>query len=172
MISIEGNVGVGKSTVLKILEKDARVREEQVEAWTLLAPFYQDRSLAFFFQLQILASFADAKCDYLERSPQSALLFTKILFDDKNLTLFEYELLKIVASKLFKPKQHIYLRLDAKICLERIKNRRREGEDLISLPYLEKIEKEHDAFFTNVIHLTGNESPEEIAAMIKQNDGL
>jgi len=171
MISIEGNVGVGKSTVLNVLkERGHKVREEQVGAWTLLAPFFKDRSLAFFFQLQVLASYADAQCEFLERSPASALLFAKILFRDNNLSLFEMELLKIVASKLFSVK-HIYLRLDAAKCLERIQKRRREGE-VYSMEQLLKIEKEHDDFFTNVIHLNGQESPEEIADMIKQNDGL
>ena len=168
MISIEGNIGVGKSTVLKALEKQGlKVCEEKVDAWTLLAPFYQDPSLAFFFQLQVLSSYADAKCDFLERSPQSALLFAQILFKDKHLTLFEMELIKIVASKLFKPR-HIYLRLPAEKCLERIQKRDRKGE-AISLEYLTKIEKEHDDFFKNVITLSGDETPEEIAELIKQN---
>lgn len=166
MISIEGNVGVGKSTVLKELK--GTVREERVESWTLLPAFYREsEKYAFAFQLQVMSSYADAEVDYLERSPKSAFyIFSKILHADGFLNDADLEILRVVYERLPKPNKHVYLRLPAAKCLERIKKRAREGEQSISLEYLEKIEAEHDKTFALVIDLDGTESPQQIASMI------
>ena len=171
MISIEGNVGVGKSTVLGELEN---VREERVDSWTLLPAFYRDsKKYSFAFQLQVVASYADAEVSYLERSAHSAYhVFSAILHADGFLDDEEMQLLKTVIDKLPKSDHHIYLRLPAEQCLERIKKRARNGEESISLEYLKKIEERHDAIFKNVIYLEGHETPSEIARLITQFEVL
>lgn len=168
MISIEGNVGVGKSTVLRELR--GSIREERVDAWTLLPAFYRNsRKYAFAFQLQVLASYADADVDFLERSARSAYqVFASILHAEGFLDDSEMQILKTVSEHLPSSQNHIYLRLPAAKCLERINKRARNGEESISLEYLLKLEARHDAIFSNVIRLEGHETPSEIAALITQ----
>jgi len=170
MISIEGNIGVGKSSVLKILEgRGHTIREEQVHLWTLLPLFYAEKKkYAFAFQLQVLTSYIGARADYMERSSMSALrIFAEMLLEDKFITPIDFTILEKICTRITESKTHIYLRLDAEKCSERIKKRNRKGEETIDLQYLRKLEEKHDKVFTNVINLMGHETPEEIADLIE-----
>jgi deoxyadenosine/deoxycytidine kinase len=169
MISIEGNIGVGKSSVLKILEaRGFTVREEQVHLWSLLPLFYAEKKkYAFAFQLQVLTSYIGASANFVERSALSALLvFADMLKEEGFINSEDFIILDRVCSRILKPVSHIYLRLDASLCLERLRKRGRPGEENISLEYLQKLEAKHDKVFSDVIHLTGAETPEGIADLI------
>ena len=169
MISVEGNIGVGKSSVLEILQKRGyTTRQEQVHLWSLLPLFYKEKKkYAFAFQLQVLTSYMGAHADFIERSALSALfVFAKMLEEDEFITSEDFKILDKICRGLPQPKSHVYLRLDAELCLERIRQRGRKGEEEITIDYLKKIEAKHDETFSVVIHLTGNETPEEIADLI------
>lgn len=152
MICLEGNIGAGKSEVLKILkEKEFLVKSEPVEKWTLLDKFYKDPEIyAFPLQLQILASYADANQNIIyERSAFSGLkVFSELLYDSLMITKHQYDLLTLCTLDMIhtEPKIIIYLDLDSEECLARIRKRDRKGEENITLEYLEKISKKYEIF--------------------------
>lgn len=72
-VALEGLIGVGKSTVLSILQKDYGydVAPEPVDQWTLLEQFYEDRPrYAMAFETQVLCSYAH-KSFHAARAPQA-----------------------------------------------------------------------------------------------------
>jgi deoxyadenosine/deoxycytidine kinase len=155
MICVEGNIGAGKSEVLKLLQKRGlKVKLEPTDKWTLLEKFYKDSNYAFSLQLQILTSYADANEDILyERSAFSALkVFSDLLHDSGQITKHQYDLLTLCTMDMIhkEPSLIIYLQLDEKECLQRIQKRNREGEDAITLEYLENISKKYEKFLKDM----------------------
>lgn len=115
-ITIEGNIGTGKSSVLQMMEKISEsrcefdfhyeIRPEPVEAWTLLPYYYENKEkYAFALQAQIVTSYSASnntladlensdtfsnKKEHVivkERSASSAVeVFSAMLFDQGLLT--------------------------------------------------------------------------------------
>jgi deoxyadenosine/deoxycytidine kinase len=152
MICIEGNIGAGKSEVLKVLSLlGLKTRQEPVEAWTILPHFYRNPKFAFALQLQILTSYAvnGDKDTLFERSADSALhVFTKMLHDSGDISTEQFFLLRCIFRDIGHtfPKAIIYLDAAPSVCIERISNRARESESKISIEYLEQIQKSYFDF--------------------------
>ena len=181
MIIIEGNIGAGKSTFLKLLAKasqDLEVAQEPLESWhkkedgsNLLENFYTDPkrwaytletfAMAARLQDHILNS-KILKPIVVERSIYSGhYCFAKNDFLSGYMTAIEWELYQqwfktIIASYAKPPKAFIYLKVSPKIALERIKKRSRIGEENISLEYLIEIEKRHEEFLINKQDILSN----------------
>ena len=173
-IVIEGNIGCGKSTLLKALEKKGHmVFPEPIEEWgDILAKFYENKSRwSFAFQMKVLLSFLHAypnEC-FVERSPSSCrYVFGQLLFSDNNLTEREWVLFKeYFDAYSWKTSHVIYIKTDSKTCLERIKQRERDGELSVGLAYLNKVEFHYDNMFKYVQFesfevVDGNQSPEKV----------
>lgn len=159
MISIEGNIGVGKSEVLKILlSRGYHVKPEPVEAWTLLKQYYDNSSaFAFALQAQILVSYSEIVNPYsplfVERSAQSALeVFAKMLLEQGKITESQMSILKCMYFQLPIPKSTVivYLELDSKTCLSRILERKREGEEAIGEEYLETVRLNYEKYLDSI----------------------
>ena len=145
-ISIVGNIGSGKSTVIKKLSNHVNCYQEPIHKWSFLPLFYKNQEkYAFHLQIQILLSFYDYVIDncsgVFERSSwESFYIFTTSLFNENKLTNEEYDIIKQLYNIIgWKPEITIYLRCSPTTCLKRIQNRNRECESSISLDYLEKL---------------------------------
>ena len=184
VISLEGNIGSGKSTLIKLLKE--RISKwtylfEPIEEWmkikdengkNILDLFYQDKkrwsytfqNLAFFTRTnQLLKELSENKIIITERSVLTDKnVFSKILFDQNDMNKIEYNnylmLIEMFNQKV-KFHGHIYLKTDVNKTYERINKRSRESESEIKIEYLKKLNDYHDSWLqdkNNVLVLDGN----------------
>ena len=152
-IVIDGNIGCGKSTVIKKLNDDFRIPIflEPLHKWdTLLSLFYDDPSKwAFPFNLQVLTDFHEWRNNNFpaiyERSPLSCrYVFTQLNHEmghvhPEELKIFD----KIFNELIWTPDICIYIKTDPQICMDRMTSRGRTCEKKVPLDYLEKV---HDKY--------------------------
>lgn len=166
-IVIDGNIGSGKSTQLKLLSGNYTIKCEPIHEWPLKL-FYEDTiRWAFLLQMSILKSFS---CDeepttIWERSPESSReVFWKILQKTKE----EDDVYTYFYEKCgWEPDVHMYIRTDPIKCFERVSGRHQEGDVKITLEYLEKVHESYEKYIEskgrNVTIIDGsNGTPEEI----------
>lgn len=171
IVSLEGNIGAGKSTFLKILSQHlaAQFVFEPHEKWqnvageNLLERFYKDKERwAYTFQTyafitRVLHQQEKAKenptqLQILERSVYSdRYCFAKLLYESGALTKFEWKLYVewfswLVDGFTEKPSAFIYLRTSPEVCYERLKKRNRHEEAQVPLEYLVALHKAHEAW--------------------------
>ena len=179
IISIDGNIGSGKSTFFNQLKdklndrKDILFLEEPVDSWdkvrdendkTILEKYCNDQE-KYGFSFQIMACVTRMKLlmDALKVpnvnfiiSERSIItdknVFAKMLFDDKKIENINYEIYKLFYNAHRDMIQNIvivYIQTDPKICKERIQKRNRKGEDSIPMEYLEMCHKYHESWIMN-----------------------
>lgn len=177
-VSIEGNIGVGKSTFVKLLLehiKDSDVVNEPVEQWlkikdsdgkNILGEFYEDKkrwaytfqSLAYVTRMQniedkIKTSFA--KTIFLDRSINTDKnIFAKMLYDDGILSELEYNIYNCwntfySSIRDISNIKTIYLKCDIDCAIDRIKKRGRIEEMTIGYDYIEKLHKYHEEWLVS-----------------------
>ena len=180
--SIDGIIGAGKSTVLKLLRQNNICLEEPVADWgELLENFYEDiNRYAYPFQLQVLLSqkkqydpVKNSTDDiYIERCPETSRdVFFQMLkedgfFSEKQVHVYNDTWKKIA----YKVDHHFILYLPIEQAWARIQKRGRKGEDGISLPYLKNLDQHYRATYENnpnVTWISSLQTPEEIVAEIK-----
>ena len=178
IISVEGNIGSGKSTLVRLLKDKLSsdkfyFLQEPVEEWnqikddnniTILEKFYKDQNkYAFSFQMMAyisrLAMLKKAIKDYpnhiiiTERCLNTdRFVFAKMLYDDKKIEKINYNIyLKWFDNFINECKidYHIYVNVNPNICFERIKVRNREGEN-IPLEYLIKCNNYHNEWLKSM----------------------
>jgi deoxyadenosine/deoxycytidine kinase len=174
IVSIEGNIGSGKSTFLEhlrtIYKDDPTIGfvPEPVDIWdtvkdsngkTILEKYYSDQKkyafsfqmMAFISRLTILreAIRSDYKVIIIERSIYTdAEVFAKMLFDDQKIEDIEYNIYMkwfVEFTHDLPPIDIVYVRADPDICLQRVLKRSRQGEE-IPLEYLENCHKYHETW--------------------------
>lgn len=154
---IDGNIGVGKSTILdELSNKGYTVFKEDVESWkSLLTLYYNDRKRwAFTLQTYILNSMNEQfdkikKCSswivFVERSPLSNIVFSKVALNNGMMTDDEYGLLKRMVDRYgYIPDITVMIRMSIEKLHERIKKRNRLYEQNITMSYLSDIDKEYN----------------------------
>ena len=171
---MEGNIGVGKSTFIKILNSkwsNCEVVSEPVEMWkdlkdsegkNILQTFYEDISRwAYSFQnvacitrmmkIEDTIRTSNAKYIFLDRSlGTDKNVFEKMLYDDGKLNQIEHSMYNLWCDFYYKYVRsqenqiHIYLKASPEKCAERIRKRGRIEEESISLEYLQGLNKYHD----------------------------
>ncbi len=174
IINIEGNIGVGKSTLTNLIKnriKDSHVVDEPIDIWLntkdnngshILDNFYNDKNRwSYTFQnfayisrvMKIEETIKNSNFNkiFLDRSIETDLyVFSKMLLDEGCMNSLEYKIYNYWNEFYYKyvRKQYlqrtIYLRATPQTCFERIAKRGRESEKLISIDYLEKLHKYHD----------------------------
>jgi len=153
-ISIEGNIGAGKTSLATRIARDfnAKLILEQFEENSFLPKFYKEPD-KYAFPLEL--SFLAERFEQLKKELTHRDLFTHFTISDyfihksfifarKNLpddTFGLYKkLFEIISETLPKPDLLVYLYLDINNLLRNIKNRGRDYELEIKAGYLEKIQ--------------------------------
>lgn len=187
MYCIEGNIGAGKSTLIKCLSEKYICYQEPVSEWTLLDFFYKDmKKYAFPFQYQVLLSQFNQikeinKLDknqlvFMERCPwTSRNVFFEMMIEDnilssKELEIFDnfYNIIPQNITKMF------YLILDTEICKQRIIERNRYEELNITYEYLKRLEDKYLSSLKKsnfeVVYINAkNKTPEDLSKIIMDN---
>jgi deoxyadenosine/deoxycytidine kinase len=177
IVSIEGNIGSGKSTLLANLREKYENSKiifvnEPVDEWatvvnengtTMLELFYKDKNRhGFAFQMMAYISRLVLLKKTVQDNPGSIIImerslytdkmvFAKMLFDAGDIESVHYQIyLKWFDSftKEFPNDKIIYVRTSPEICHCRVTKRSRDGEDNISLEYLDDCHVYHE----NMIH--------------------
>lgn len=175
-ITIEGNIGVGKTTLLKKLQKDYNVILEDVDSWKKegwIDKYYNNTSkYAMGFQMRVLLSHLNSEIKFkniniIERSCNTLCnIFGKLLLDDNTLDLLEFDLCKQYSLNYgWNVDYVIYLQSDPNICFNRISNRNREGEENIPFDYIKRLHIEHENIYNNhpkTYIVNGNDKIDEI----------
>ena len=179
IVSIEGNIGSGKTTILQRLKMDGFITfNEDVNAWSnegWLSDFYNNiNRFAFGFQMRVLQSFSQIKqnikvanISIIERSPLTSVdIFGYLLALDNAISVNEYKIMSYFSSYInLIPKHIIYIQCDPTICLDRIRKRNRNEENTISIDYLNKLHTLHELTYNNRYNcsvIDGNKDIEEV----------
>jgi len=174
IISLEGNIGSGKSTLVTTLkerfgsDKNICFLQEPVDLWntikdendvTILENYYKDQiKYAFTFQMMAYISRLSMikkevrknKYDVIvtERSVNTDRhVFAKMLYDDKKIDEMQYKIYLMWFDEFIEelpPIEVIYIRTSPIVAHKRVKNRAREGESVIEIEYLERCNKYHE----------------------------
>jgi deoxyguanosine kinase len=153
-ITIEGNIGAGKTTLARRMSEDfnARLILERFEDNSFLPKFYENPEMyAFPLEMSFLADRYQQLKDKLTMQElfssftiSDYFIDKSLIFAKNNLKADEFNLysrlFQIISTFLPRPDLLIYLYLDIPRVLKNIKNRGREYELLIQADYLEKIQ--------------------------------
>jgi len=182
VISICGNIGSGKSTLIKTLSENQHiykvVQEPVSEMNDLLCKFYADMSKwAFHLQCKVLLLYRtiynncyNENSYIIERSPiESKCIFAQALYDSKFLTTLEYSLYNELYDALhWYPDLIIYVQVEPEVCMKRIEQRSRDCENDINIDYIKQLHDLYEKFYernkhsTNVLVVDGNQSIDEV----------
>ena len=184
-VFIDGNIGAGKSTVLKMLsDVGYTIIPEPLDSWrnvnglNLLDMYYTDiKKYSFIFQLFILIKYIDLirqfegndNLVFVERSVGAQLhVFMKYNFDNEHVSALEYEVYKHLFNLLTLDVKgsHVYLKCDGNVCAERIvkRNRGEEKGALMGTGYIEQLGKNYDQYYETkeAVKIDANMSPDNI----------
>jgi len=175
MYILEGNIGAGKSTFLKVLQAhcaDVLTAYEPLNEWyrhvegqSLLTNFYADpqrwayamETFAMFCRVQEhtkdqRALELDPQARIIERSIYSGhYCFALNSYQNGFMTSLEWSMYNewfnfLIPGNCKPPHGFIYLRVEPTTAFERIHKRQRAGEELIPLKYLEQLHECHENF--------------------------
>ena len=157
---IEGPIGVGKSSLAKLLarELDARLILEQATDNPFLKEFYRDPDrTAFqtqiFFLLSRYRQLAElSQMDLFERTTVTDYFFPKDrLFASINLQPNELKLYQqlyfLLNPTIPTPDLVIYLQASTHVLLDRVRQRSLEYEEPITADYLDRLNQAYNEFF-------------------------
>ena len=176
---IEGNIGAGKSTFLRLINDALTINavfepheKQQDVAGTenLLDLFYRDMNRwAYTFQsyafvtrvkeIQDAMRTRPGAIHVLERSVYSdRYCFAKQCYEQGQMSALEWKLYQewfcwLVDGYLPKPSGFIYLRTDPEICYERLIKRNRSEESAVPLSYLKELHNKHENWLIDAIGL-------------------
>lgn len=182
IVSIEGNIGSGKSTFIKKLREkygknnDFYFVDEPVKEWTkittedgknLIENFYSNmeryayifQNFAYITRLQKLYKAVNEHKDKIiitERSVESdRYLFAKMLYESGHLNKMEWQVyLSWFGFLNLKIDKIIYIKTNVDNCMLRIKNRNRDGENKIPRDYIKKLGDKHEEWLSDKKNVT------------------
>uniref|UniRef100_A0A6C0IH27 Deoxynucleoside kinase domain-containing protein n=1 Tax=viral metagenome TaxID=1070528 RepID=A0A6C0IH27_9ZZZZ len=174
LISIDGNIGSGKSTLMEALKnkfkdnKNVVFLREPVDEWaqikdennvTILEKFYANqKEYSFPFQMMAYISRLSLLKDAVKNNPGAIFISERSLFTDREVfakMLYKSGFIEEVNYKIylkwfdsfssdFPLHKVIYVKADPQVCFDRIKTRSRTGESNIPLAYLENCHIHHN----------------------------
>jgi len=161
-IAVEGNIGVGKSSLARMMVKrlGGRLVEDRVDDNPFLERFYEDTG-AYAFQTQLVFLmnrykqqlalkqqdlFGDLTVfDYVFARDR---IFANVNLNDDELALYERVALELEA-RVVRPDLAIYLQASSPVLFERIQARGREHERALSRDYLDALNEAFNHYFFN-----------------------
>lgn len=161
IICIDGVVGVGKSSLAKLLSERYNIKlyEEPVLDNPILEKFYKNKKrwsfpLQIFFLNKRFKMIKEAEmlgsC-IMDRSIYGDVIFSRMLENDKQMTSEEFflyeELLYNMLENVKKPKLMIYLETSVENAVKKIKKRARDYEQVVPLEYWESLDKNYREYF-------------------------
>ncbi len=175
-ISIDGNIGCGKSSLLSKLCQETRfpVFLEPVNDWNeLLTLFYEDPvRWGLSLNTKILLSFYKFKNNdfdsLYERSPISnRYIFCELQHEQGKMNELEFNLFNEIYKQLYwTPDLIIYIRTTPEVSMERMKKRNRDCENNVSFEYVQAIHEKYENLVNsnkyNIKIIDGNQSPEKV----------
>ena len=180
IISVEGNIGSGKSTVLEYVKNKEKVFQEDLDNWgTWIEDFYSNpEKNSFGFQMRVLLSQSYIKNNtndilFHERSPLTCnYIFGNILQSQNHLSSPEHSICLEFANKYcWEPSYIIYIKTEPDICKQRISERNRSGEN-IDISYLKLVHKYHEDMYNRedkkIYIINGHDTKENIFLNIDQ----
>jgi len=183
IISIDGNIGSGKSTFVQYLKEhtDYYVLDEPVDEWmkykdesgtSLIENFYKNQTrwsytfqnFAYITRLKKLKDAIDAGHPIIitERSIfTDKNIFAKMLYEDNRLNKMEWDMYNYWFD-FFKMELDgmVYLHTSPEICRQRIQQRARQGEEGIQFRYLQELHHQHEKVKKDChyVELDGNQN--------------
>ena len=154
LIAIEGNIGVGKTTLARFLSTqfDAKLLLEEFLENKFLKLFYESKEFAFQTEMQFLLDRSLQLNEFFKN--QTSLTFTdfhidkSLIFSKINLGHDDYKIIKNTHLNLFNsfPKPDCLIFLDSGIdqIIDNIKSRNRVNEKQLDKFYLEKLNENYD----------------------------
>ena len=177
IISIDGNIGSGKSTFMKKLKEkfadnpDVYFVGEPLDQWhkvktkdgkNLIENYYADmkryayifQNFAYITRLRLLYNAvhnSGASVIITERSVESdRYLFAKMLYESGLMNDLEWQIyLSWYGFLNINVDKIIYIKTDVDNCVDRIKKRARDGEDKISKEYLTQLDAKHEEWLSD-----------------------
>jgi deoxyguanosine kinase len=159
--SIEGVIGVGKTTLARLLRPsfDANLMLEVFEENPFLSDFYNDRArYAFQTQMFFLLSryqhqrqmvsnlLAEKNRLVSDYTFEKDALFARINLKGDELEMY-YRIHQALAEKILAPDLIVYLRANSETLMQRIAMRDRTYERNMELNYIEELNQAYDSFF-------------------------
>lgn len=173
LISIEGNIGSGKSTLVETLrlrlpETEFHFLAEPVDSWAsivdehgvdIISRFYEDQDkyafpfqmMAYISRLAILKDAVTAHPDKVIITERSVLtdreVFAKMMYHEKKIDEISYRIyLKWFDHFLddIPETKMVYVRTSPEVCFDRVHSRCRTGEEGLSMEYLRTCGSYHD----------------------------
>jgi deoxyadenosine/deoxycytidine kinase len=159
-IAVEGPVGVGKTTLARILSErlGGRLVEENAEENPFLRGFYQDRR-KHGFQAQLfflLSRFQQQQSlfqqDLFSQSTVADYLFARdrifasLTLEPDELALYE-RVFELLGPRVVKPDLVVYLQARTDVLLARVRKRGRDYERSIDASWLDALAKGYSDFF-------------------------
>jgi len=159
-IAIEGVIGVGKTSLAKLLTErhNARLVLEQFEDNPFLPKFYEDRErYAFPTQMSFLASRFKQQQDMLSKDLFQQMtisdyifekdrIFARLNLDDDELSLYD-SIFNIMTGISAVPDLVIYLQSNVDRLMQNIQERDRNYERKITRSYLQELNDAYNHFF-------------------------
>jgi deoxyguanosine kinase len=159
-IVVEGPIGVGKTSLVRLLarELDARPVLEEVDDNPFLAGFYEDPDrYALPVQLHFLLARSKQQRELAQQRPfgqrtiadylfAKDLIFARLNLTPEEMTLYE-GISRLLAAEIAQPDLVVYMSASIEVLAERLRKRNRESESDISLAYLERVSAAFRDFF-------------------------
>lgn len=167
---VEGNIGVGKSTFLRLVQNnlDCQMVFEPHEKWqdingagNLLHHFYDDTPRwAYTFQSYAFITRVMEQDACALKQPDAVQVVERSVFSDRycfaqlateagNMNKLEWQVYQhwfdwLIGAHMNRPAGFIYLRTSPETCLTRLKKRARSEETGVSLEYLTALHNKHE----------------------------
>ena len=193
-LAVEGSIGVGKTSLVKLLGKKlgAKMVLEEYENNPFLEDFYNDpERFAFQTQLFFLMNRYRQQQDLRQVDMFHNLLITDYMFvkdrlfaslnlDDKELSLYD-TVANLLERNVLKPDMVIYLQADTQTLMRNIAKRGRDFETNISFEYLDALSQVYTEYFfkyqetpliiintNNIDFVNNNDDLEEVIKYIRE----
>ncbi|WP_238883525.1 deoxynucleoside kinase [Clostridium sp. YIM B02551] len=162
MIVIDGVVGVGKSTLMMLLEDEGYVLfKEPVLENPILEKFYYDRK-RYAFALQVyflnnrfkfIKEAGKIENAIMDRSIYGDAIFPKLLKEVGDMSIEEFDIYCNLLGNLLEhvkpPKLMIYLQISVDEAINRIRSRGRSYEQVVEREYWETLNREYEEYFSS-----------------------
>lgn len=163
IITIDGNIGSGKTSILNYLHKTYKlpIDLEPIESWNnFLVKLYENKQDVFKFQVRIWLDrcWIQEKSDaivLMERSPYFIKnTFIETAYQSDMISEHEYNILHELHKKtdsLWSSNRYIYLRSNPESCYKRLKKRNRAAEKNITEEYIKTLHYSHEQNYNSAV---------------------